>query len=47
LNIPGGVPFHTAAETITGPANTAATGWFVGAITLAGAGVAKISANVT
>jgi len=46
LAIPGGVPFHTAAETITGPANTA-TNFTVGAITLAGAGVAKISANVT
>lgn len=46
LAIPGGVPFHTASETITGPAN-AATGFTVGAITLAGAGVAKISANVT
>jgi hypothetical protein len=47
LQIPGGVPFHTASETITGPANTVATGWTVGAITLTGAGVAKISANVT
>lgn len=46
LNIPGNVPFHTASETITGPSNTAATGWFVGPITLTGAGVAKISANV-
>jgi hypothetical protein len=44
LDIPGGVPFHTASETITGPANTAATGWFVGPITLTDAGVAKISA---
>lgn len=46
LNIPGNVQFHTASETITGPSNTAATGWFVGPITLTGAGVAKISANV-
>lgn len=46
LDIPGGVPFHTASETITGPANTAATGWFVGAITLTGSGIAKISAAV-
>ncbi len=46
LAIPGGVPFHTASETITGPANTD-SGFKVGAITLAGAGVAKISANVT
>lgn len=44
LLIPGGVPFHTASETITGPANTAATGWFVGPITLVGSGLAKISA---
>lgn len=44
LLIPGGVPFHTASETITGPANTAATGWFVGPITLVGSGIAKISA---
>lgn len=46
LNIPGGVPFHTAAETITGATNTAATGWFVGPITLTGPGIAKISAAV-
>lgn len=46
LAIPGGVPFHTASETITGPANTD-SGFKVGAISLAGAGVAKISANVT
>lgn len=46
LLIPGGVPFHTASETITGPSN-AATNFTVGAITLTGAGVAKISANVT
>jgi hypothetical protein len=46
LLIPGNVPFHTAAETITGPSNTA-TAFTVGPITLAGAGVAKISANVT
>lgn len=44
LNIPGGVPFHTASETITAPANTIATGWTVGPITLTGAGIAKISA---
>jgi hypothetical protein len=46
LLIPGGVPFHTASETITGPSNIS-TGFTVGPITLAGAGVAKISANVT
>lgn len=46
LLIPGSVPFHTASETITGPSNTA-TAFTVGAITLAGAGVAKISANAT
>jgi hypothetical protein len=44
LLIPGGVPFHTASETITGPSNTAATGWFVGPVTLVGSGIAKISA---
>jgi hypothetical protein len=44
LAIPGGVPFHTASETISGPANATATGWFVGPITLTGAGIAKISA---
>jgi hypothetical protein len=44
LDIPGGVPFHTASEIITGPANTIATGWTVGPITLTGAGIAKISA---
>ena len=42
LLIPGGVPFNTASETISGPANTS-TGWTVGPVTLAGAGVAKIS----
>jgi hypothetical protein len=46
LLIPGGVPFHTASETITGPSNIS-SGFTVGPITLAGAGVAKISANVT
>ena len=43
LLIPGGVPVNTASETITGPSNTAATGWTVGPITLVGAGIAKIS----
>ncbi len=42
LSIPGGVPFNTASETITGPANTS-TGWTVGPITLVGPGLAKIS----
>ena len=46
LLIPGNVPFHTASETITGPANTA-TNFVVGPITLVGAGLAKISASVT
>lgn len=46
LLIPGGVPFHTASETITGPANTA-TGFTVSSVSLVGNGVAKISANVT
>lgn len=47
LAIPGGVPFHTVSETISGPANAAATGWFVGPITLTGAGVAKITSAVS
>jgi hypothetical protein len=42
LNIPGGAPFHTASETITGAANIS-TGWTVGPITLTGSGIAKIS----
>jgi hypothetical protein len=42
LAIPGGAPVNTAAETITGPANIS-SGWTVGPITLAGAGIAKIS----
>ena len=46
LLIPGNVPFNTASITIAGPSNIA-TGFTVGAITLTGAGVAKISANVT
>jgi len=46
LLIPGGVPFHTASETITGPSNVA-TNFTVSSVTLTGAGVAKISANVT
>lgn len=37
-----GAQINTAAETISGPAN-ASTGWTVGPITLAGAGIAKIS----
>lgn len=46
LLIPGSVPFHTASETISGPSNIA-TGFTVSSVSLAGAGVAKISANVT
>lgn len=46
LLIPGNVPFHTASETISGPSN-AATGFTVSSVTLAGAGVAKISADAT
>ncbi len=42
LAIPGGAPFNTAAETITGPANIS-SGWTVGPITLTGAGIAKIT----
>lgn len=42
LLIPGGVPFHTASETISGPSNIS-SGWTVGPITLVGAGIAKIS----
>jgi hypothetical protein len=42
LVIPGNAQFHTASETITGPANIS-TGWTVGPITLVGAGVAKIT----
>lgn len=37
-----GAQVNTASETISGPAN-ASTGWVVGPITLAGAGIAKIS----
>jgi hypothetical protein len=43
LLIPGGVPVNTGSITVSGPTNTAATGWTVGPITLVGSGVAKIS----
>ena len=45
LAIPGGTPFNTGSETITGPANIS-TGWKVGPITLTGAGLAKITNTV-
>ncbi len=45
LAIPGGVPFNTGAETITGPVNTS-SGFVVGPITLVGAGIAKITKSV-
>ena len=45
LIIPGGVPVNTGSETLTGPANIS-TGFSVGAISLSGSGVAKITKAV-
>lgn len=42
LLIPGGAQFTAASTTVSGPSNVS-SGWVVGPITLAGAGVAKIN----
>jgi hypothetical protein len=46
LLIPGGVPVNTGSITVSGPTNVA-SGFTVSSVSLSGAGVAKISANVT